>query len=365
MKKTIKRLLATIMAAVLLLSITACGNGQSDSGSADQSSETNSVGGDTGSGSDGTSEESSNETEAAGEQTDITLVLDWTPNTNHTGIYVAQEKGYFEEAGLNVTVVQPPDGGAEQIVASGDAQFGIGFQDTMAPALTSNEPLPISAIAAVLQHNTSGLVSLEEKGIDSFGKMTGHSYATWDSPTEQAILKKLVEDDGGKWKDVELISTYVEDIVAGLNSDIDSVWIYSGWDGVKLEMEGISTHFLPFKDADSVFDYYNPVVIGNDSYMNEHPDVVKAFTEALKKGYEFAAENPDESADILLAAAPELDENLVRRSQAYLSKEYVSDATSWGVIDSARWNAFYSWLNANKLVEKELPADAGLWPEHL
>ncbi|MBQ6538594.1 MAG: nitrate ABC transporter substrate-binding protein, partial [Eubacterium sp.] len=64
-------------------------------------------------------------------------------------------------------------------------------------------------------------------------------------------------------------------------------------------------------------------------------------------------------------AAPELDENLVKRSQAYLSKEYVSDAASWGVIDDDRWNAFYSWLNENKLVETELPAGAGLWSQHM
>ena len=65
----------------------------------------------------------------------ITLVLDWTPNTNHTGIYVAMEKGYFAEEGIEVEVVQPPEGGAEVLVASGKAEFGISFQDTMAPAI--------------------------------------------------------------------------------------------------------------------------------------------------------------------------------------------------------------------------------------
>ena len=298
-------------------------------------------------------------------ETELTLVLDWTPNTNHTGIYVAEEKGYFEEAGLHVTVVQPPDDGAEQMVASGEAQFGISFQDSMAPALSSANPLPISAVAAVMQHNTSGIVSLYEKGIDSFGKMAGHSYATWDLPTEQAILKTLVEKDGGKWEDVNLISTYVEDIVAALDSDIDCVWIYAGWDGAKLDKEGISTNFLSFSEADPVFDYYNPVVIGNNTYMSENPETTQAFIEALKKGYEFAADNPDEAADILLAAVPELDEALVKKSQAYVSTKYVDDAASWGVIDPRRWNAFYNWLNENKLVENELPENAGLADEHL
>ena len=295
----------------------------------------------------------------------ITMVLDWTPNTNHTGLYVAQEKGYFSEEGLEVTIVQPPDSGATTMVASGDAQFGIEFQDTMAPALSQADPLPITAIAAVLQHNTSGLVSLKEKGIDSFGKMADHSYATWDSPTEQAILKTLVERDGGKWENVKLISTYVEDIVAGLSSDIDSVWIYAGWDKVKLEMENIDHNFLLFKDADPVFDYYSPVVIGNNNFIKDNKDTTKAFIRAVKKGYEYAAENPDEAADILLKAAPELSKDLVKKSQAYLSTQYIDDASGWGVIDPARWNAFYKWLNENKLVENELPDNAGLSTDYL
>lgn len=311
------------------------------------------------------SEVSSDTAEKSAENKDITLVLDWTPNTNHTGIYVAKEKGYFEEAGLNVTVVQPPDSGATDMVASGQAQFGIEFQDTMAPALASDNPLPITAIAAVLQHNTSGLVSLKEKGIDSFGKLAGHSYATWDSPTEQAILKTLVEKDGGKWGDVKLISTYVEDIVAGLNADIDSVWIYAGWDKIKLEMEGIDHNFLLFKDSDPVFDYYSPVIVANNDFLSSDADTAKAFLAALKKGYEDAAADPAGAADILLKAAPELDEALVKKSQEYLSTQYVADAASWGVIDLKRWNRFYTWLNDNNLVEVKLPENAGVSTDYL
>ena len=89
----------------------------------------------------------------------VTFVLDWTPNTNHTGLYVALEKGYFEEAGLDVEIVQPPEDGAEVLVASGKAQFGVSFQDSMAAALAGDNPLPITAVASVIQHNTSGIIS--------------------------------------------------------------------------------------------------------------------------------------------------------------------------------------------------------------
>lgn len=295
----------------------------------------------------------------------ITMVLDWTPNTNHTGIYVAQEKGYFKEAGLDVSVIQPPDNGATDLVASGGAEFGIDFQDTLAAAFSSDSPLPVTAVAAILQHNTSGLISLKKKGIDSPGKLEGHSYATWDSPIEQAVLKNVVEKDGGDFSRVKLISTYVEDIVAALHADIESVWIYYGWDGVKCDMEGLSTNFLPFADMNPTFDYYSPVIIGNNDYMKKNPDTTKAFLSAVKKGYEYAAGNPSDAADILLKAVPELDEKLVQKSQEYLSKQYIADAAQWGEIDANRWNGFYQWLNENKLVDNALDENAGFTMDYL
>ena len=341
MKKKVTALLLSVCMATVLC---ACGNGTT--------------------GKESTSSSDAKKTEEK-ELTEITMVLDWTPNTNHTGLYVAQEKGYFEEAGLKVSIVQPPDGGATDMVASGGAQFGVDFQDTLAAAFGSDNPLPITAVAAMLQHNTSGLVSLKKNGIDSPGKLEGHSYATWDSPIEQAVLKNVVEKDGGDFKKVKLISTYVEDIVAGLNADIDCVWIYYGWDGIKLEQEGIETNYLSFADMNPVFDYYSPVIIGNNEFLQEHTEEAKAFLAAVKKGYEDAAKEPAEAADILLKAAPELDEKLVKASQEYLSEQYIAEADGWGVIDADRWNSYYSWLNEKKLVENEIPENAGFSNEYL
>ena len=306
-------------------------------------------------GKSGTTGDSANQSD----KTEITMVLDWTPNTNHTGLYVAEEKGYFADAGLDVSIVQPPDGGATDMVASGGAQFGIDFQDTLAAAFDSDNPLPITAVAAVMQHNTSGLVSLKENGIDRAGKLEGHSYATWDSPIEQAVLKNVVEEDGGDFGKVKLISTYVEDIVAGLNADIDSVWIYYGWDGIKLEQENIETNYLAFADMNPVFDYYSPVIIGNNDFLKEKPEVAKAFIDAVRKGYEYAADQPSDAAEILLEAVPELDKELVQRSQEYVSKQYLAEADRWGTIDADRWNAYYAWLNEKKLVEQDIPENVG------
>lgn len=296
----------------------------------------------------------------------ITFVLDWTPNTNHTGLYVAQEKGFFEGAGLDVEIQQPPEGGAELLVASGKADFGVSFQDSMAAALIGDDALPITAVAAVIQHNTSGIISRAGEGMDRPKGMEGHRYATWNGAIELATLQQVVEADGGDFSKVKQIPNTVTDEVSALKTKSeDSIWIFYGWAGVKTELEGLETDYFEFADIDPVFDYYTPVIIANNDFLNENPDIAKAFMEALSKGYQFAIQNPEEAADILCKAAPELDKELVVASQKYLAKEYQAEAEYWGYIDADRWNNFYKWVNSNKLVEGKVPLDTAFTNEYL
>ena len=213
--------------------------------------------------------------------TKITFVLDWTPNTNHTGLYVAKEKGYFKDAGLDVDIVQPPEDGAEVLVGSGKAQFGISFQDSMASALVGDDALPIEAVAAGLQHNTSGIISRKGEGMDRPKGMEGKKYATWDAPIEKATLKQVVEADGGDFDKVKMIPSTVTDEVSALKSkSVDAIWIFYGWAGIAAENAGLKTDYFAFKDIDEVFDYYTPVIIGNSSWMKENPETAKKFLSA-------------------------------------------------------------------------------------
>ena len=127
----------------------------------------------------------------------------------------------------------------------------------------------------------------------------------------------------------------------------------------------METDYFAFKDIDPVFDYYTPVIAGNTDWMKQNPDTAKAFLSALKKGYEYAIANPDDAAQVLLKAAPELDEELVKESQKYMSEQYQADAKSWGFIDSARWNAFYNWINDKKLIDTEIPENTGFTNDYL
>lgn len=296
----------------------------------------------------------------------VTFVLDWTPNTNHTGLYVAQKKGYFKEAGIDVEIVQPPEDGAEVLVGSNKAQFGVSFQDSMVPAINGDNPLPIEAVAAILQHNTSGIISRKGEGMDTPKGLEGKKYATWDMPVEKATIKQVMEKDGGDFSKVELIPSTVTDEVSALESkSVDAIWIFYGWAGVATEVKNLPTDYFAFADIDKVFDYYTPVIIGNTDWLKKNPDTAKAFLKALRKGYEYCISNPQEAGDILLEAAPELDKELVEKSQEYLKDQYQAEASQWGVFDSERWNGFYNWLNENKLVDKNLAENQGFTNDYI
>lgn len=289
----------------------------------------------------------------------VTFCLDWTPNTNHTGLYVAQSLGYYEEAGLDVEIVQPPEDGAALMCAAGQAQFAIEAQDTMAASLALDDPLGITAVAAVIQHNTSGIISRAGDGIDTPAGLTGKTYSTWESPIELAMLENVVNGDGGDFSQVTLIPNDITDEPAALAAhQTDAIWVFEGWGYINSEVEGIDCDYFNFSDVNPVFDYYTPVIIANNDYLAENPDQAKAFIEATAKGYEYAVEHPEEAADILIAGdntgSLKGAEELVKKSQEFLSAKYIDDADSWGVIDADRWNAFYSWLYENELCAKDL-----------
>lgn len=298
---------------------------------------------------------------------EITLCLDWTPNTNHTGFYVADKLGYYEQAGLKVTIVQPPEGGAEMMTASSQAQFGISAQDSLAANYASSEPMAITAVATILQHNTSGIIS---RDCETPKDLEGKRYSTWDSPTEKAMIKYVMEKDGGDFSKVELIPNVITDEAQALkHGDTDAVWIYYAWSGINAEVSGLDFEYFAFSDLDKVFDFYTPVIIANDDFLKNDPETAKAFLSATAKGYEYAIENPEEAVFMLIegdtTGSLVGSEWLVTESQKWISKQYIADAEKWGVIDAQRWDSFYKWLSDEGLVEKAIPAGTGFTNDYI
>ena len=304
-------------------------------------------------------------TESAAEQTPVTLVLDWIPNTNHTGFYIAQEKGFFAEEGLTVSIQQPPEDGALALLAAGRADFAISAQESLSTAITADTPLPVVAVATLIQHNTSGILSLKEKGITGPKMMEGYNYATWDTPIEKAILKHCIEAEGGDYEKIEMIPNTVTDVITALKTDIDTVWVFYGWDGIAAEVKGMETNYFHFSDIVPELDFYTPIIASSEKYLKGNVETAQKFLNASARGFEYAIEHPEEAADILCAAVPEIDLELAKASQIYLADQYKAEVDQWGYIDPDRWNAFSQWMFENEIITKEIVAGQGFTNDYL
>lgn len=279
----------------------------------------------------------------------VTVLLDWTPNTNHTGLYVAKDLKYYEEEGLEVEIIQPSEGGAADLVAADQAQFGVSYQEQVTFARTAETPLPIKAIAAVIQHNTSGFASFKEKNITTPKDFENHTYGGWGSPMEEATLKAIMAADGADYSKMKTADIGSMDFFAAQSTGIDFSWIFYGWDGIAAELKNTPINYIKMTDYDTALDYYTPVLITSDKLISEDPELVKNFLRATKKGYEYCIAEPEKSGEILIANAPELDKTLVLASQKYLADEYAADGT-WGVMKESVWQDYAKWLEDRKLI---------------
>jgi len=297
----------------------------------------------------------------------VTLMLDWVPNTNHTGLYVAQEKGYFKQAGLDVAIIQPGEVYAEQAVASGAADFGVSFQEQLTLARAATPSAPLVSIAAIIQHNTSGFASLTEKGVDSPKGFEGLTYASFGSPFEEPTLRVLMGCAGGDFSKLKIANTGTTDPLALMVSkQIDLAWIFYGWQGIQAKQQGASLNVVMLEDyASCVPDYYTPILITSETMIRDKPEIVRAFLKAVSRGYQDAIENPDEAAAILLKAAPELDPALVNESQQWLSPRYQADAARWGEQKLEIWDGYSQWMAANGLIKEPIDGAAAFSDEFL
>ena len=296
---------------------------------------------------------------------EITVLLDWVPNTNHTGLYVALEEGYFEQEGLTVNIIQPSEGGTADLIAAGQGEFGVSYQEQVTYARTAGTSLPVKAIAAVIQHNTSGFASPMDRGILTPKDFEGKKYGGWNSPMEEAMLKGLMAKDGADFSELEMISVGTLDFFTAVSNHVDFTWIYYGWDGIAAEMKGLALNFIKLQDVDINLDSYTPVIIASEELLQEDPELAKAFLRAVSKGYEFAIENPDQAVEHLLKHAPEIDREIAIESQRYLGKEYQGDAKRWGEMDIDIWENYGEFMSNQELIENKFIAEEAFTNEYL
>ncbi|WP_049235752.1 ABC transporter substrate-binding protein [Moraxella canis] len=288
---------------------------------------------------------------------ELIIALDWVPNTNHTGLYVALDQGYFKEAGFDAKIVQPSEDSTSTLVANKRADFGVYFQPNMVKRLNKGEP--ITAVAAITQHSSAGLLSLGELGAGTPQDLQGKRYSTWEDPVDDAVVEQVV---GAPLNKIPGEST---DATTALRmNQFDYIMAYYSWDGIHAGIKGVDTNFFYLKDADPVFDYYAPLLIANNDALKNNPEKYKKALAAIKQGYLYAAHHPDESADILVKHAPEINVELAKKSQAYISPQYLDEQGDWGRFDYDRWDRFFNWVYQQGLMDEFTPK-AGVTNDYL
>jgi len=295
----------------------------------------------------------------------VTVILDWVPNTNHTGLYVAKDKGYFKEEGLDVDIIQPAEGSTASLIAAGKGDFGISYQEDVTYARTAKVPLPIKAIATIMQHNTSGFASPKVKNITSPKNFEGKTYGGWGSPSESAILKALMEKDKANFSKLKIVDAGTDDFFAVTKKNIDFEWIFYGWTGIEAKLKNIPINYIDIKKLNPDLDYYTPVIIANENKLKQDPETARKFLKAVTKGYEYSIANPVESANILVKNAPETDKTLALESQKYMNTQYKAESKKWGVMKTSVWDNYTKFLLDRKLIGRDMKASEAFTNEYL
>lgn len=299
---------------------------------------------------------------------EIEVALDWTPNTNHTGFYVAQANGHYDEAGVAVQIRSPGEDNYDQTpakrVATGGSTVAIAPSESAISYQTHPEYSSLVAIAAVCQQDTSAIVALGDSDINRPADLDGRTYASYDARFEDHIVEQLIRNDSGDGT-IEIVTPPKLGIFDTLvEGDADATWVFMPWEGILAERDGVS--LTPFYLDDYDIPYgYTPLLLARPDTIETRAQELKAFLAATAKGYEYAAQNPTEAATILgeTADGPETldDEAFLERSQHELSGHYLTDDGDWGHMEHDRWAAFVNWLADEAILAtidgEHIPAD--------
>ncbi|GAA4553485.1 ABC transporter substrate-binding protein [Pseudonocardia xishanensis] len=274
----------------------------------------------------------------------IRIALDWTPNTNHTGLYVAQQEGWFRDAGLDVEFLPYNSTSPDTLVSSGAAEFGISFQDSF--TFSKAAGADITSVMAVLQHwATEVAVKADRADITSPRDLDGKTYGGFGGPGEEPKMRQVIRDAGGRgdFQSVTLGTSAYEALYAG---QVDFTEPFVAWEGIEAELR--NEPLKTFRYTDYGFpDAYNVLLIGNSPWLAGHPDLAARFVQAAQRGYQLAADDPARAAQLLQDANPGTftEPTLVTRSQAMLAAQYLKDDRGRvGTQTLDRWQGFSGFL---------------------
>ncbi|MBZ9779791.1 ABC transporter substrate-binding protein [Psychroflexus sp. CAK8W] len=286
----------------------------------------------------------------------LTLALDWTPNTIHTGFFVALEKGFYSDLNLDVHLRSPQVDSYEstpaKLLANKDVDFAIAPSESVISYQTLPDKPNLMAIAAILQEDTSAIVTLKTSGIDHMKQLDGKKYASYDARFEDTIISQMIKNDGGEGKHIKITPEKLGIWDTLLKGEADATWVFMPWEGVEAQRKGVELNVFQLQEYDIPYGY-SPVLLSHPEILEEKQKAMINFLAATAKGFQWAAEIPDEAAELLLPHVDNKDMEFLKESQRYISKYYLTDTNQWGEMKAERWNSFVHWLAENKLIDKD------------
>lgn len=279
----------------------------------------------------------------------ITLALDWTPNTNHTGIYVAKQNGWYADENIDLEIIPYSTTPSDVLVSAGKADVGIGFTEGVVSSAGGDSP--VVSIATIIAHNTSSIAVRDSDNINSLAELDGKIYGGYGAPYEEPVMKQAIKNDGGEGRFKQVVVD-TSPLDALESKKVDFVWIYDGWEGIEAKRRGFEIKQFPVTEH-GIPDYSTPNIITSSQTILEKSDLLERFMKATSRGYEFARSNPDEAAKILIEATPDgtfPDEQLVHESQQYLSSHYQDEGKKWGLQNPKLWNDYPKFMVQNQAV---------------
>jgi ABC-type nitrate/sulfonate/bicarbonate transport system substrate-binding protein len=283
-----------------------------------------------------------------------TLVLDWFPNTNHIGIYLAQARGWYAEQGLDLKIEAPSDVSAStKLVAAGNAELGISYEPAV--IIARSQDVPLVSVAALVQHNLGAIAAKKESGITRPKDFEGKRFGSSGIAQAQMQLQTVMRCDKADPQKTEEVTLGQGLSQAMLADRVDFMSLLPTWEGIELELKGTQLNYINYRDW-CLPDAYNLVFVSSENTIRDKPDILKRFVAATQRGYEYGVKNPEEAASTLLKAAPDLNPALVKASLERLNPFFIGEAPRWGVQEAGQWKGYADWMYVNKLIQK--PVDA-------
>lgn len=292
----------------------------------------------------------------------VTVALDWYPNSNHAGLYLAQERGYFKDEELEVqayTPANPED--VLKLVGTGKDTFGISYQTDV--LLARAQGIPVRSVAALVQHPLNSVMTLEESGIERPKQLEGKKIGYPGIPSDEALLATMLEADGSSLDKVELVNVGFDLVPALIGKQVDAI-IGGYWthESILAEQQGHPVNVMRVEDW-GVPDFYELVLVASEDTVENRPELVQRFIDALTRGYEAAIAEPDAALDALVKAYPEVDRPMEEIGIQRLAPVWTEDAPVFGWQADERWAAYAGWMKERGLLDQAVDASTAFTNE--